>query len=117
MSEQAVTEIRPHEHVLHVVILRRALDDESTHVLLDDVLTAAGQRIGVPIVIDLSSVRFAPSVALGALVQLSKSFTFEKRRIALVEVDRKIMGTIRVTQLDRVLEIHNKIEDVIGSAN
>ena len=114
MSDLAVSEIRPHDRVLHIAVLKRVLDEDSTQELVDNVLLAAGERLGVPIVLDLAGVKFAPSVALGALVQLTKSFTFEKRRIALVNVDRKIMGTIRVTQLDRLLEIHNNIDSVAG---
>ncbi len=115
MSDQRVTEVLPNERALHVVVLKASLDDRSTETLVDDVMTEAGQRHGVPIVIDFGKVKFAPSVALGALVQLTKSFTFDKRRIVLIGVDRRIMGAIRVTQLDRLLEIRDRIEDVVGT--
>ena len=47
--------------------------DQFTQALVDELLTAAAVTPSVPIVLDLSTVKFAPSVALGALVQLTKS--------------------------------------------
>ena len=114
MSDEAVTEIQPHEKVLLIVVRKRSLTDEATRELVDDVLTAATERRGVPIVLDLSQVRFAPSVALGSLVQLSKSLTIDGRRLALVGVHQRLMGAIRVTQLHTVLDIHDTVEQVTG---
>jgi anti-anti-sigma factor len=82
--------------------------------LIDGVLNAASQRSGVPIVIDMSAVRFAPSVALGAFVQLSKSLKMEKRRIGLFGVERRVYNTMRVTQLNKVLEIHDTLDQFLA---
>ncbi len=112
MSDAAVTEVRPHDSLLHVVVLKRALDDTSTNQLVEDVEDAAVQTPGRPIVLDLSSVKFAPSVALGSLVQLSKSFSLDRRRFVLIGVDRRVMDSIRVTQLDKVLEIRRTLDQV-----
>lgn len=112
MADGPVTEIVPHERLLHIRILKRALDDESTRTLVDDVLVAAGQVGRLPIVLDMALVKFAPSVALGSLVQLSKSFSFEKRRIAIINLDRRVRETIHVTQLHKVLEIHDNLDQV-----
>lgn len=108
----AVTEIVPNEKYLVVRVLKSALDDASTSQLLEDVQTAAPDKPGVPIVIDLGGVKFAPSVALGSLVQLTNSFKFEERRFVLIGVSDRIMGPIRVTRLDRVLEIRDSIDDI-----
>ncbi|MBI4578218.1 MAG: STAS domain-containing protein [Planctomycetes bacterium] len=110
-----VTTIQPHEHALVITIDKRSLDGPSTEQLVEDVLTAAAARTGVPVVLDMSRVRFAPSVALGQLVQLSKSFRLDGRRIALIGIDRKIYDTIRVTQLHTVLELHDTLEQALAS--
>lgn len=115
MSEESVIEIRPHEQVLLVGVLRRSLDEEATRCLVDEVLTAAAGKPGVPIVLDLSEVKFAPSVAIGALVQLSKSFKLDQRRIALIGVQRRVNEVIRVTQLHHILEIHHTLDQVIDA--
>ena len=100
-----------------IVIQRRTLDEAATNELVDDVLGAAASHPGPPIVLDMSQVKFAPSVALGSLVRLSKSFTLDNRRLILVGVDRRTRGAISVTRLDKVLEIFNTLEDEIKSSS
>ena len=114
MSDDPVTEIIPNDKVLHLQIQRRTLDEVSTRELVDDVLTAAGANPGLTIVLDMSKVKFAPSVALGSLVQMSKSFKFDQRRIVLIGIDRRVMQAIRVTQLHKILEIHPSLDRVIS---
>ena len=116
MSENSVTKVKPHDLVLLIEVCTRTLNDISTRVLVDEVYTAAGQYPKKPIVLDLGRVRFAPSVALGSLVQLSKSFQIDGRRVVLVRVDQRLRDSIRVTRLDKILEIHGTIEDFISAA-
>ncbi len=115
MDQPTTAAVVPHDEALIIDVQSKSLDEAATRELVDFVLGEAGMRPGVPIVLDLAKVRFAPSVALGALVQMSKSFSFEKRRIALINVHKRITDTIRVTQLHRILELHHKLEDVIKS--
>ncbi|HNO76790.1 MAG TPA: STAS domain-containing protein [Phycisphaerae bacterium] len=115
MEESANAIVRPHDDALIIEVQSKTLDESSTRELVDFVLGEASVRSGVPIVLDLAKVRFAPSVALGALVQMSKSFSFEKRRIALINVHKRITDTIRVTQLHRILELHFSLDDVLKS--
>src|SRR5947207_13640341 len=108
----AVTEVRPHQQVLLIAVQKGSLDDASTRQLTDDVLGAAAQTPRLPIVLDMSRVRFAPSVALGALAQMTKSFKLDGRRLALIGVSPNVMGSIRVTNLDALLEIHASLDQV-----
>ena len=110
-----VTEIQQDERALVLVVRKRSLDEESTQQLVDDVLSAATGAATRPIVLDMSSVRFAPSVALGSLVQLSKGFTLDGRRFALIGVHERVMDTIRVTRLEAILEIHDTLEHVFDA--
>lgn len=109
----AVTEVRPHEQVLLIVVLKRSLDDATTHQLTDDVLEAAAQTPRLPIVLDLAQVRFAPSVALGALVQLNKGFKLDGRKLILIQIHPNVLGSIQVTNLHAVLEIHSTLEKAV----
>jgi len=115
MSDELVTEIQPHEKVLHLVVLKRSLKEASSRQLVDEVLTAAATTPRLPIVLDLSRVRFAPSVALGSLMRLSKSLKLDGRRLALIGIDRRVMTAIRVTQLHTVIEIHDTLEQVLAA--
>ncbi len=116
MPDSSVTEVKPHDQVLLIEVCKRTLNDISTRALVNDVYTAAGQYPKKPIVLDLGRVRFAPSVALGSLVQLSKSFQIDGRRVVLVSVDQRLRDSIRVTRLDKVLEIHGTVDDFISAA-
>jgi len=113
MPEESVIELQPHDDVLLLAVTKRTLDEGAVRSLSDEIYTAAAARTGVPIVLDLQAVRFAPSVALGTLVQLSKSFKLDGRRIAMIGVHERVRQAIGVTRLDRVLEIHNSLEQVL----
>lgn len=112
-----VTNIQPHEQVLLIAILVRSLDEESARQLADDVLTAAAQRPSVPIVLDMSQVRFAPSAALGSLVRLCRSFKLDCRRLALIDVDPRVLRALHVTRLDAILEIYGTLDQVIEATS
>ena len=116
MTHSSVCEIDQRKDVLLVVVSKRSLDDQSTRTLVDCIQTAAAQHLGVPIVLDLQKLKFAPSVAIGAIVQLSKSFQLDRRRVALVGVDRRVRDSIAVTRLDQYLEIHDTLERAIGES-
>lgn len=113
MSSEPVADVQPQEKVLVISIRKSLLDESTTRELCDEVLTAAVETPRLPIVLDMAQVRFAPSVALGALVRLSNSFKLDGRRIMLIGVDLRIRGTIRVTRLDQVLEIYETLPQVL----
>jgi anti-anti-sigma factor len=102
MNKGPVTEIESRDDVLLVVVLSRTLDDTATNELVDNILVAAAEHPGPPIVLDMKNVRFAPSVALGSLVRLSKSFKLDGRRLILIGVDQ-------------VLDIFNSLEDALNA--
>lgn len=111
MADQPVLSVtRKDSHCL-ATILSRSLDDEKTDELIASLLTAAGTSGGLPIVLDMSKVDFAPSVTLGALVKLSKSFKLDGRRLILAAVQSRIRNTIAVTRLDKLLEICPTVTD------
>lgn len=115
MPSEPTAHVQPHDDVLLIVVNRRSLNETSAGELTDIVQTEAAARLGVPIVLDLTQLKFAPSVALGTLVKLCKSFEFDGRRLALIGVDRRVRETMRTTNLDRVLEIHDRVEQVVSA--
>lgn len=117
MAKGPVTNVQASEDAVLIVIQRRTLDESATNELVDDVLMAAAAHPGPPIVLDMEQVKFAPSVALGSLVRLSKSFKLDNRRLILINVDRRTRGAIAVTRLDKVLEIFNTLDDALKSSS
>jgi anti-anti-sigma factor len=114
-SADDVTEVQPHDQLLLIAVRKSKLDEMATEQMVEDVYVASAARPSVPIVLDLAKVRFAPSVALGALAKLSRSFQLDGRRVALINIDRRVRGAIKVTGLHNVLEIHERVEDVLKS--
>jgi anti-anti-sigma factor len=112
-----VIETVVHEHALVVTILRSRLDDASSRELLEEVLAEAAFKPSVPVVLDMTRVRFAPSVALSAILKLSKSFKLDGRRIALCGVHQRVVDTMRVARLHTVLEVYDTLEQALQAAS
>ena len=115
MSGQELTSIEPHQQVVHVLVMRRALSDGSSHQLLDEVNSAAAANPRLPVVLDMLKVEFTPSSVLGALVSLSSGMKLDGRRFILVHVDRRVRGTLSVTRLDKKLEMFETLDDAVAS--
>jgi anti-anti-sigma factor len=109
----AVTEVRPHDQALLIAVLKRSLDSVATQTLIEDVLVAAAATPRLPIVLDMSQVRFAPSVALGAIVQLNKGFKLDGRKLILIRVHPNVLSSMQVTNLNAVLETHETLDKAI----
>jgi anti-anti-sigma factor len=112
MSETAVISVESREDMLLAKVEKRTLNDQFTQVLVDELLTAAAAAPSVPIVVDMGKVKFAPSVALGALVQLTKSLRLDNRRIVLVNIDTRVLEAINVTGLQNILEIYRSVDEM-----
>ncbi len=110
MPQEPIIEVRPHDQVLLIEIKRRSLDDASARELADNVLTEAAAKPRIPVVLDMTQLGFAPSAAIGSLVRLSRSFKLDGRRLILVGLHPRVLGAIKVTRLDAVLEIHDTLD-------
>jgi anti-anti-sigma factor len=112
---EIVTSTKPHQQAVLVAVTRRSLDAASAQQVAADVTAAALRRRGLPVVIDMAQVQFAPSGALGVLVQLSRTFKLESRRFALVGVTPTVLGPMRATRLHTILEIHDTVEQFLDA--
>ena len=71
MPADDITAIVPHDTVLHIVVQKRSLTAMTTEALTDNILVAAAEHPGLPIVLDLTKVTFAPSVAMANMSDLA----------------------------------------------
>lgn len=117
MAEQPVLSVTNKGVYSLAVIEARSLDDEKTDDLIAEILTIAGSTGGRPIILDFSKVDFAPSVTLGALVKVTKSFKLDGRRLILAAVQSRVRNTIAVTRLDKMLEICNSVSEAESRIN
>jgi anti-anti-sigma factor len=113
MEESQVIEIVPHDEVLHVRVLPRRLDATKAEELENLVSHAVLARPGVPLVLDLAEVKFAPSVALGAFVNLLRGMDMTGRKTFFIGVNQQLRGTLSVTRLDAMITVREKLEDVL----
>ena len=111
----SLTSHQPHDQVVLVAITRRALSDSSANQLVDEVNTAAASEPGKPLVLDMLKVEFIPSSVLGALIRIAQSMKLDGRRFLLIRVDRRVRGTLSVTRLDKVLEMHETLDDFLAT--
>ncbi len=115
MSDQPeVTEIRTESDALIAAVRTSTLNESVVNDFQHTLLMAASATPRVPIILDLSDVEFAPSVALGALVKLTKTLKLEGRRLLLVGIRPRLRGVITVTQLHKLLEIGESVNDALA---
>ena|ERR1044071_3382682 len=109
-----VISVEPNEKALVISVLCKRLDEMSVKSLESEVTEAAAAAPGKPIVMDLSKLDFAPSVALGALARLVGDFKFFGRRCILAGVTQRVRGTMNVTRLDTLIEIRPSVADALA---
>lgn len=115
MSDSPVVQVQAGEKAVVVSVLKRMLDGASVNKLRDEVNAAAAASPGLPLVLDLSKVEFAPSVALGTLVNVAQDLKWSGRRLILCGMTRQVRGTFAVTRLDKVFEAHPTLADALAS--
>ncbi len=114
MNDYQTITIEGHDDVLLAVVRTRRLDSATALTLEDEVSRAAIEQPRLPVVIDLFSVKFAPSVALGVLVNLFKGFKVAGRRAFLIGANSQIRGTLSVTGLDALIDVRESLDAVLA---
>ncbi len=115
MSDRNVSEIEVREKAIIAVIQRSALDERAAAALEDEIVAAAAQHPGLPVILDFGKVQFAPSVALGTLVRIRNGFKFENRRLLLANLTGPVRGTVNVTRLHRIVEVHATLDAALAA--
>jgi anti-sigma B factor antagonist len=113
MSEPQAVSIQPHAEAVWAVIQAGALDESAVDRVQQEVVAAAAQKAGVPVILDMSRVSFVPSAGLGALVTLLRTLKKEGRRFVLVGLQPDVRSLIAVTHLDKLLEIQTTFDEAL----
>lgn len=114
MSEQGVISIEPHDKVIIAAVTRKALDALTAERLDTELSSASAQAPGRAVVLDMSKVEFAPSVAIGVLLRVAQDLKFFGRRLIVVGLTPQVRRTMAVTRIDKVLEIRNSVADAVA---
>ncbi|MCH7525851.1 MAG: STAS domain-containing protein [Planctomycetes bacterium] len=114
MSEPNVISIEQRDAILLAEVRCDRLDEESTLMMSTKVSEAAEKARDLPVVLDLSTVRFIPSLSLGALVKLLQEFKQRDQRFMLVGVQPPVRSALTVTRLDRLFEIYENVDEALA---
>ena len=96
-----------------VIVIRvqvKDLDETHTKAVHAEVNAAAAESPALPFILDLSSVKFLPSLTLGAMVRLGQSFRARNQRLVLVGLQPTIRQVLTITKLDRMFEIQDDVD-------
>ena len=100
-------------HVLHVAGDVDFLVSDQFSTAIDAALAAASSSL----VIDMSSVRFIDSSAIGILIRAHKSMAGRPGSFALVAASPMILRVISIVRLDTVFSIYPDIASAVAAAN
>src|SRR5262249_33848409 len=98
--------IEPHTEVLCAAVHCSALDDAACDQLQREVLSAAAQQPTLPILLDLTKVKYVPSMGLGTLVMLNRKLKDKGQRFVLAGVHSDVRTVLAITRLDKLFEMH-----------
>lgn len=114
MPDPSLVVIQAHAAAIWAAVQRPRLDDVSASALNPEILAAAEKQPGQPVVLDLSAVSYVPSLGLGSLVSLQRTFRQQGRRLILVGLHDDVRSTFAVTRLDKLFEIQPTFEAAVA---
>ncbi|MCC7388517.1 MAG: STAS domain-containing protein [Phycisphaerales bacterium] len=103
MAAQFIKFERTGTAVVGLVVPTKVTEREAG-VICDEV-GAAGQNAGWRVALDLSEVMLLASAGLGALLTINKQCKAGGGALAVFGLSEEILGMIRLTKLDKVLQI------------
>jgi anti-anti-sigma factor len=106
------TVVLPHDEIVLAVVGEKLLDDRACKALHDAVLPAAEARRR-PVVLDMSHVRYLPSLAIGALTSLRNELMRSGRTMTMIHVQPPVRQVLAVTRMDRVFELSDTLETAL----
>jgi anti-sigma B factor antagonist len=104
---------RSRDDVIVIKVEARNLDEDNTKRVHAEIHAAVEESPTLPFVLDLSNVKFLPSLTLGAMVRLGNEFRSRNQRLLLASLQPTVRQVVTITRLDRIFEIHDDVESAI----
>jgi anti-sigma B factor antagonist len=99
---------------LVVRLKTKVLEDRDLN-QVTDLIAPASPSAGVKaIVLDLASVQFMPSLALGVLMKWNEACKRRDQELRLAAIVPQVRDVFRITRLDRVLHLFDTVEDAVN---
>lgn len=106
MPETPAVSIEPQAEVVCAVVHHSALDEATCGEVQREVLAAATAQPTLPLLLDLTDVKYVPSMGLGTLVMLNRKLKDAGQRFLLVGVQPDVRNVLSLTRLDQLFEMH-----------
>jgi anti-anti-sigma factor len=92
----------------------KMMDDRVLKSLAQAIEQSAGADKGVTVVVlDMARVQIVPSLALGLILQISKTCRINHQRLKLASVMPQVRQVFSITRLDRLLEFTDTVESAV----
>ena len=111
MTEANEIAITVQDGMLLTKVLCAHMEDQHAQALVLQLVAAADQTPSLPIVLDLSHVTIMPSMSIGVLVTLWKTFQERRQRFILADVQPQVRQTLTLCRLDKLLELCDSVEE------
>ena len=91
----------------------RKLDATVTPELKAEFLVLCKPKVCSKLIIDMAEVQFCDSSGLSALLIADRTMREHGGTVHLVHVHKKVLDLMKISQLDRVFTINDKVEDAV----
>ena len=91
----------------------RKLDSTVAPELKAEFLVLCKPKAAAKLIIDMTEVQFCDSSGLSALLIAYRRMRGHGGSVHLVHVHEKVLGLMKITQLDRLFTINKKLEDAL----
>ncbi len=93
----------------------RKLDATVSPELKAEFLVLCKPKVCSKLIIDMAEVQFCDSSGLSALLIADRSMREHGGMVHLVHVHKKVLDLMKISQLDRIFTINNKIEEAVNA--
>lgn len=104
------------ENVAVVTILEsRILDESNIADIGAELMDLVKKRYMIKMVLDLGEVKYLSSAVLRQLIAVYKAIKAENGELKLCRVNPEVREVFKITQLDKMMEIHPDLDTAINS--
>ncbi len=89
----------------------RKLDATISPELKAEFLVLCKPKVCSKLIIDMTEVQFCDSSGLSALLIADRAMREHGGSVSLVRVNKKVLDLMKISQLDRIFTINDKVED------
>ncbi len=113
MSEQSMLQIQENENAIVAKIQCSEFDHDTTARLRTEMDSVIAPTSTLPVVLDLSTVTFMPSMTLGALIEVANKCKSQQRRLVLIGITPSVQDVFKISGLSNFFEARDSVEDVL----